>query len=197
MQVNSIFLTILLVLMGCETKELEPEQYIRWVDDKENGLIKEESIGKIKYTVSYRPSDYQKAKYLLDNDTFGLKHSETKNHAFIVKMEPIDGKTQILTINAREKEEPFQRINYYLSEAQNYISLLEGADTVNVSNYIYERFYNVSPAQNLVMGFQQNQNLGESDLSFIMEDKIFNTGKIIFNFSKTDLKNIPKLINYE
>jgi hypothetical protein len=197
MQENKVYIFILLILCGCGSKELTPEEYVKWIDNKSNGMIKQETIGKVKYTVVYRPSDYQKAKAYISDDTFGLKHSKSDNHSFIVRMEPVDGKTQVLTIDASDKEEPFQRINYYLSEAPKHMQLLEGNDTMGVESYLFERYYNVSPAQNLVAGFHRGADLGESDLSFILEDKVLNTGKIYFNFSKSALKNIPKLINYE
>ncbi len=164
-----------------------------WVNDANNGLIKTETFGKVKYTIAYRPSDYNKAKALLENDSLSLKNSQIVHHSFIIKMEPVDGKTQVLTIDAAEKQEPFQRINYYLSEAQQYLQLIEGKDTLPTSNYIYERYYNLSPTQNMVVGFDQKHPLGSNELTFILEDKIFSTGKIAYNFSSTTLQNIPIL----
>jgi hypothetical protein len=113
---------------------------------------------------------------------------------FILKMEPSDGLTPVLTIGAKEKQEPFERINYYLSEAQNYFNLLEGGDTLKCINYVYERYYNLSPFQIMVIGFDQKKQIGLSDLTFVMEDKIFNTGKIKYNFNVNTLNNIPGLI---
>lgn len=194
-RVSSIIFLIAIILCGCKSKNLTPEQYINWIHDVDNGLIKEETIGKVKYTIQYRPSDYQKAKSILSNDSFGLKHSKNSNHSFVIKMEPVDGKTQILTIDARDKDEPFQRINYYMSEAPQFMKLLEGNDTLNVESYIYERYYNASPAQNLVIGFHQIDKLGVNDLTFVLDDKVLNSGKIFFTFRKSILKNIPQLIH--
>jgi hypothetical protein len=192
---NKLLIGLVILMLGaCKPKQLSPEQYMGWVNDKDNGLVKTETIGKVKYTVVYRPNDYQLAKSLIDQDSFALKSSKARNHAFIIKMEPADGKTQVLTIDATEREEPFQRINYYLSEAQQYISLVEGNDTLAPNNYIYERYYNVSPSQNLVLGFSQNKGLGSQDLQLVVEDKIFKTGKIYFRFDASTLKDIPKLI---
>lgn len=181
------------LLVGCGRQTLQSEDYIKWIEDSKNGLVKTETYGKVKYTVAYRPADYNKAKSLLNNDSFQITNSNKKNHSFIIKMEPVDGKTQVLVIDAIEKQEPFQRINYYLSEAQNHIKLIEGNDTLPSTNYIYERYYNLSPSQNMVIGFEQKQALGSNDLVFILEDKIFNTGKIAFNFNQKTLKNIPIL----
>ena len=180
-------------LCSCQTAVLEPEAYMRWVNDKSNGLIKEQTVGKVKYTVAYRPGNYQLATSIIDNDSFAMKKNTGKNHCFIIRMEPADGKTQVLTIDAQEKQEPFERINYYLSEAQNDIRLVEGADTLKPASYIYERYYNLSPAQSMVVGFSQKGSLGDKDLQFAIEDRVFSTGKIYFHFDADKLKNIPSL----
>jgi hypothetical protein len=193
--VNKLSISILsiILLSACGKKTLSPQAYMAWINDTNNGLIKSETFGKVKYTIAYRPSDYNKAKALIENDSLSLKNSQIMHHSFILKMEPVDGTTQVLTIDAAEKQEPFQRINYYLSEAQQYFQLIEGKDTLPSNNYIYERYYNLSPTQNMVVGFDQKHPLGSNELTFILEDKIFNTGKIAYNFSSTTLQNIPIL----
>lgn len=192
-----LFLLFFIILNGCKHDKLAPAQYLGWVDDPDNGLVKTEIVGKVKYTVAYRPWSYLLARNLQSQDSFALKSAQVKNHCFIVKMEPVDGKTPVLTIDAMNKSEPFMRINYYLSEAPRDIKLLEGTDTLYNQSYVYERFYNISPAQTLVVGFAQNGKLGDQDLDFIMEDRALNTGKMTFHFDKTTLKNIPELITNE
>jgi hypothetical protein len=185
---------LLTAMPGCQPQRLGPQQYMQWVSDIGNGLVKHETVGKVTYTVAYRPGDYQLAKAIADGDSFAMnKNKQTRNHCFIIRMDPVDGKTQVLTIDATEKQEPFMRINYYLSEMQQDIQLAEGQDTLSPDSYIYERYYNVSPSQNLVTGFIQNTPLGDKDLVLQIEDKALHTGKIYFHFDASTLKNIPQL----
>ena len=191
--VNRILFMLIMLLTACGKSTLAPEAYVNWIDDKNNGCIKSETIGKIKYTVIYRPSDYSIAKGYLNKRENYKTIVPGQHHSFVVKMEPLDGKTPVLTIDAKAKEEPFERINYYLNEAQYYIEMTEGKDTMPVNNYIYERYYNLSPDQSLVLGFDQKYKLGEKEITLIIEDKIFNTGKVAFNFSESTLNKIPQL----
>lgn len=196
-RLGMLFPLLSVIVCGCKQEKLSPGKFMQWVDDYDHGLVKQEIVGKVKYTVAYRPWSYQLARRLASGDSFALKSSEARNHCFIVKMEPVDGRTPVLTIDAAQKEEPFMRINYYLEQAQQDIQLLEGADTLKVQSYIYERLYNVSPAQTLVIGFSQHDSLGSKDIDFIMEDKALSTGKMTFHFSKEILKHIPQLITNE
>ena len=192
-----LFLLLFISLHGCKQERLEPGQFMQWVDNYDHGLVKTEIVGKVKYTVAYRPWNYQLARSLASGDSFALESGQAKNHCFIVKMEPVDGKTPVLTIDAKQKEEPFMRISYYLDQAQRDMQLLEGSDTLKVQSYIYERLYNVSPNQTLVVGFSQQDSLGSKDIDFIMEDRALSTGKMTFHFSRETLKHIPQLITNE
>ncbi len=189
---NLLYSACLLVL-GCKQPNLSPEMYIRWINNVSNGLVKEEIVGNVKYTVAYRPADYQLATGLLGNDSSLVAASKDDNFSFVIKMEPTDGKTQVLTINALNQQEPFERISYYLSDMQNDIQLIEGKDTLYADNFIYERYYNLSPAQNFLVGFTHKQLKEGNDLILVINDRALNTGRIHFRFDADILKKIPQL----
>lgn len=188
-----IYMITITLVFSCTEKSLRPNEYIKWIDNKENGLIQEEEYRNVRYIVSYKPTEYNLAKAILNQDSLLLKN-QINNHTFIVKMEPIDGKTPVLLLEAQTKEEPFQRINYYFTEAPNYIKLIDGIDTISNNSYIYERLYNLTPNQSFVIGFEQKHQIGNQDIVLSLEDKVFNTGIINFRFKERVLKNLPKLI---
>lgn len=192
MQVNrfSIVLFFMLII-GCAKSNLSPKEMIKWIENKENGLIKEETIDGAKYTVSLHPSQYMKARAIIENDSFMLANCNDQNCSVVVKMEPTDKHTQFLTLGAINNQEPFGRINYYLNGIQNDIKVLNGADTLKVENLIYERLYNVSPAQLILFGFKA-KDINQS-IKVIIEDRAINSGKMQFEYSSKILSSIPNI----
>lgn len=194
MRVNRFWMVICIFIVSCSKKELTPSQFLLWLADKDNGLVKEEVVEGVRYIVSYKPSEYEIAKSIVDRDSNIKRKSGVNHHSFVIRMEPEDGKTQVLTINTRNKEEPYQRINYYLSQAQHDIKLIEGNDTMHAVACIYERYYNISPVQNLVIGFSGKNKPHDNDLILQVEDRAIGTGILRFRFRKEILNNIPNLL---
>ena len=106
-------------------------------------------------------------------------------------MEPSDNQTQFLTLGAIDKSEPFGRINYYLNGIQNDIKVLNGEDTLAVENLVYERLYNVSPAQLILFGFDV-KNIAKP-IKIIIDDRAIGTGKMQFEFNEKTLQSIPQI----
>jgi hypothetical protein len=184
----------LLPIIACKTESLEPSALINWVHNRDNGLIKEEVIGEAKYTVMYIPPQYLLAKSLINNDSFAIKLNSESNHCFVIKMEPLDGNSQFLTLGAMERSEPYERINYYMNDIAQDISILVGNDTVNIDNLVLERYYNVSPAQNLVVAFRTDRtDLKGKDIRLTLNDRAIHTGLMNFEFSSSLIKGIPNL----
>src|SRR5690606_10226785 len=130
-------------------------------------------------------------------DTLVNRNHSDRNHSFVVLMEPVDGHTQFLTIGAQHKAEPFERINYYLNEISQDIRLVSGIDTLYPLNVVYERYYNVSPSQRLVLAFEADSIVMNTGMKLIIEDRAISTGKLAFNYSTKLLKSIPNLIYNE
>lgn len=192
MQVNRFLIVLFgMLIIGCTKSNLSPKEMIKWIENKENGLIKEETIDGAKYTVSLHPSQYMKARAIIENDSFMLANCNDQNCSVVVKMEPTDKHTQFLTLGATNKQEPFGRINYYLNGIQNDIKVVNGEDTLKVENLVYERLYNVSPSQLILFGFKAKDI--NQPIKVIIEDRAINTGKMQFEYSSKILSSIPKI----
>lgn len=188
------FTCVLLLINACKTESMEPRALIDWVHNRDNGLIKEELIGEAKYTVMYMPPQYLLAKSLINKDSFSINYNSDCNHCFVIKMEPVDGNSQFLTLGAKEKNEPYERINYYMNDIAKDIKILVGNDTVNIDNIVLERYYNVSPAQNLVLAFRYNQTeMKDKNIRLTLNDRAIQTGRMNFEYSSSRINDIPKL----
>lgn len=192
MQVNRLSLLFFCTLIiSCTKSDLAPAELIKWIENKENGLIKEETIDGAKYTISLHPSQYMKARAIIEKDSFMLANYKDHNYSVVVKMEPSDNQTQFLILGAIDKSEPFGRINYYLNGIQNDIKVLNGEDTLAVENLVYERLYNVSPAQLILFGFDV-KNIAKP-IKIIIDDRAIGTGKMQFEFNEKTLQSIPQI----
>ncbi len=190
----AFYACILLLVNACKPKSLEPSDLISWVQNRDNGLVKEEVIGEAKYTVMYMPPQYLLAKSLLNLDSFAINSNSDCNHCFVIKMEPVDGKSQFLTLGAMGKSEPYERINYYMNDIAQDINILVGNDTVCMDNLVLERYYNVSPSQNLVVAFRTpGADMQGKGVRLSINDRSIHTGQMNFEFSSSLMKDIPKL----
>src|SRR4029077_4471885 len=76
--------------------KLPPGEYVRWVQDKENGLKKEKTIENIIFTAQYKPCDYviceEEQKNSIADSTIKKKRSELEGMQYYnLRIELKDG----------------------------------------------------------------------------------------------------------
>lgn len=187
-EVSKILFLVIIAISSCNKIGLSKKDYLSWINNPDNGLIKREVISDAIYTLALRPNDYLK----IYSDSMDQMNQDVKgNISFVLKMSPNDGRTQFLNIGNISDQEYYRRINYYLNEFQNDIKLINGSDTFSPLNIIYERYYNISPSQSLVFGFESIDI--EKEIKLIINDRAINTGDINFIYKEGILDEIPKL----
>ncbi len=191
-----IVLVISLVIQGCGRESLEPSAFIQWVDQPENRLINEKTVGAFKFIAQYRPLDYMVATALVNNHNHftsvdSLESKFRNLQYFIIKIGTNTGNREFLQQSVSGKDEYYERIRYYTSMAQQDILLVDDVDTLPCTLYHFERTYSVSPYNTLLLAFQSTGKAKNKKLIF--NDQVLNTGKLIFTFNEDDINNVPKL----
>ncbi|MDP2388374.1 MAG: hypothetical protein Q8M29_18520 [Bacteroidota bacterium] len=178
---------------------LKPVEYIKWVEDPENGFLLEKNINEFSYVALYKPGNYstlvemavlekineekfkevQKTYEGMDYFTFKIACSETKD--------------ELLRYKSSSSGEYFNRLEYFSFKAQNDFNLLNGTDTVKCELFHFERSFGLAPVLTFVIGFSKpEKQLGP--MTLIYEDRIFKNGTIKLLFEEEVLNNEPELV---
>lgn len=188
-----------LLLLGCSQKELSPVDYVKWMEKDGNGFRKTKAIDKLEFEVQMKPVDYILLKE--ENIDPGTKKQDFENEKkqlgdmqyFTLKIKTPEG-TDPLKFQLANKDEFYARVKYYSFDIQSDLSLVDGKDTIHCVLAHFERNYGLAPEITCLLGFPAHQkNSTQNDKSFIYYDRVFNSGNLIFGFSKQDILNAPKL----
>lgn len=205
----SKLLTFAFVLLFCACtgrEELGMEEYVRWVENIENGLKKEKKIDQFAYRVFYKPAEYialRENRDAIENfspDAIIKRANDLENYyQFNFDIVSVDGQTSVLQHNLSGGQQEYgARINYLISHAQQDFKLVHGQDTLPCINYHFEQTFGLSSLNTIVLGFEkpkdtQKNTEAEEDIQLIFSNRLFNTGDIKFLFSKNKLAQIPRL----
>lgn len=203
-----VFIAILICLIfSCRNSELEYKEYLKYLADKDNGLVKEASAGGVKVKVKYLPTDYLIYKAAHNSDSVASKaqienlHKEYENSlTFILTLGPADGESFSITrVGINSYEEFAQRIETMSFNMKEYISLVVGDKEYKPDLIQLESINSLEQSKNIIVVFntvdKAGVNIMQDDLVFIYNDELFLTGVNKFKFKKSDLVHIPGLNN--
>lgn len=185
------------VFNSCGKKQLNPTEYIAWVEDEGNGLSVTKNLDNINYRLLYKPIDYIVAKELINN---AIKKNEIESRKkelgnmnyFTLRIESKTSE-ELMRVNIKSEDEYYHRLEYFMGYMQDDIYLVDGTDTINPSLFHFERNYGLAPFNDFVLGFNKS-NKDAQDLYFIYNDQVLGTGKISIKINKEDISDIPNII---
>ena len=194
-----LFMILINMVVSCETSVLKPIDYMKWVRNKDNNLIKKIEMGDIIYEMQYKPSDYIIAleeKKNSINRSLVLKRRKMLENAyyFNLNIKPKNGQTEVLYIGLENNEDYNSRLNYASYDFQNQIFLIEDGDTLPCTQYHFEQKYGLGVSANILLGFEKRKKKLSKDKIIVINDNLLNGGIISFRFDYTDIKNTPKML---
>lgn len=188
---------IVSLAVSCKKQTLSERDYIRYVEENENGLVKTVDIGDLRYKVQYKPHDYILAHELKGgNDSERLSRlNQMKGTAWfnITIARPGKGESP-LRYNVSSLEEYNHRYNYFLTAAARDLALAYGGDTLFPISYHFETSYNLAPVETMIVGFGlPADSVAGQNMQLIFYDRVFNNGIIKTSFTKESLQSIPQV----
>jgi hypothetical protein len=155
------------------TAELNPVEYIKWVEDEKNGLKVSSYNDSHKFELQYCPASYWHAKGDTTSDDLDV---------FILKIEQLESNNWNISDSMR----------YYCSyKMQNDILLEQNNKTYPCALFHYESSYSIDNRQTFLIGFSGiDKILTEDFLVHIKRNRYWNANKLSFSFEKMVL---PKL----
>lgn len=188
-----------IVLWGCTGhQKLAPKDYIHYVEDEDNGLVKTVTIGSINYIFQYKPVVYMVAQESGNstNEQIKKRLSELSGTVwFNIKLENNTGNGSLLRSGVQSTAEYQARYDYFLNQASRDIKLVYKGQELKPSSYSFENNYNLTPVETIVVGFVLPDSAelnAELQISFF--DRVFKNGIIKTVFSKSSIVNIPDCI---
>ena len=166
-----------LIIFSCN--KMRPLGFVEWVENKENGLRKDKTIGNYRFEIQYCPEDY----LLIRRGNFNSLNSAEKNKnesslCFIFRIE---------RLSEKDDHSIFQFIN------ETNFSLISKTDTIRSSMVLYENNFNISSTESYSVYFDSVWL--NNDIRFVYNDDVLTTGPVIFTFKIQDIKGVPELNN--
>jgi hypothetical protein len=201
-----LFSLVITALIGCnkmgfKAKEdvlLTSMDYIRWVENEENGLKILKDVGEFTFSLQYKPLDYITLMNVSPGTTVTQQRmdsarsqiSDMEYYTFSIKVNGFND--ELLKYNIKDMKEYYYRVEYFSFIMQQNISMLSGKDTIPCALYHFERSYGISPEAKMVLGFP---NMPVSnDRVFICNDEVLGTGTIKLTIEKENIIHIPNLL---
>jgi hypothetical protein len=186
----------MLLFQSCIQKSLGPSDYIHWLQDEKNGLIKTVYQDKIEYKLQYKTREYvallDQSPKTFNSTTFSNDTSEMAGYAyFTLYLSDSLKKIDLLKYGETNPGIYSARINYFSNYMQNDISMRCNGDEYPCKIFLYERDYNISPFQKFILAFPKAGDFQNFEIVF--NDQVFSGKEITFNFTKTEISKIPKL----
>ncbi|MBI5539681.1 MAG: hypothetical protein HY951_06450 [Bacteroidia bacterium] len=193
------------VFSGC--KKSDPEtynEYLSWINDPDNGYIKERRVWGIVYQARYLPSDYLVLKDLKDK-TIDLKNTDSLFSIYdscltimltIGPNNELQEKTDLFMNGVKDLNEFKERVQLLSFNMSEQIKLKTGNLISKPVLYNYENIYGLKPDRDFIFVFapeslSQKEFYSSDTLDVIYEDKIFGTGIHHFIFLRNQINRKP------
>jgi hypothetical protein len=174
--------------------------YGSYINNSANGLIQTSICGDITFTSEFKPAEYlaisEIKKHNLEvNDVNYNKALEEKvnTKTFFLK---IKSKLQsdFLKDGLKNKDDYYLRLNYYNSEINADISLIQGTDTINCLYSYFQRNFNIGSESTIIIGFEdKHSNKTNEDLRLIVNERALGCGMLDFRIKNEDILKIPQV----
>lgn len=198
--IKKILWLLLLVLLwsSCGKPSLQPSDYVGWVNDAQNGLVKTKTIHPLEVEVLYKPIPYIIANELrsnaIDKAVYERREEELKGlQYYTLKLGIVGGALDITNYEVGDNAQQQERLHYLSFAMQKDIKLVEGGDTLACKLYHFERSYDVVAHRTFVLAFEAKEANKKKDKTLILELPYFKTGPIKLNYKTSDLEAIPTI----
>jgi hypothetical protein len=172
-----------------------------WKTNSSNEFYLMKKIDDFKFTAIYKPYSILVMEELQDvniEDTISIEfQKKTANysnmHFLNFSIENETYKNELIKLDVENNQAYYDRITYYSFAAKNEAYIVEDKDTLKCDFINFERTFEAKPSIMLSIGFTRKSKTNNyNKLKFVFEDKIFNKGKLIFNFDPQPIL----LLNY-
>lgn len=188
----------LCAVLSCNSHVLDRQDYVRYLQEEENGSIHKVTLGELTYTFQFRPYDLialQENKNL-DKTKQAERTKELEGTLnFVLKIKTNKSDLPPLKYNISSIAEYNARLSYFSTAAQKDFSIKYGDQVLIPTAYAFETNYGLTPEDAIVLQFTlpNHEMQLRYDIQLCYTDRVFQNGIIKTKFLSKHLNNIPKL----
>jgi len=197
-----LLIVVTIAIGGCKKSINNFSDYMKYMSEEENGLVKKKSVGGIQMMVKYLPNDYLVYNELKNDQilTAGKIDSVRKTYAnsitFMMVIGPSkDESFDITRVGVADYEEFAQRLEQMNFSMGQFVNLKIGETTYIPELAQMESTYGLEQNRKILFVFNAVNDAGNKilmdDVQFVYVDELFNIGINKFKFSKEDLTDLP------
>jgi len=178
---------------GCTRSIDNPHELLNYINDKNNGLVRERRVDDLIFLLRYLPPEY--FVYLEKNEENkkdGLLKEYQNGISFSFHIKPAGKFGNILYRGIQNEEQLKSRINFLNFQFGSLLELNCSKTAIPPVLCVLENNYNLNDGLRFLIVFEKNDDAviaDNLDIKFI--DLVFDSGIHHFNFNVNDIKNIP------
>lgn len=200
MQGTKLLLGLLLFwgLYSCGKSTLVASDYVSWVNDPTNGLLKHKMITPLEVELLYKPIPYiianEQRTNEINKEAYEARFKKLEGlQYYTLKLSIVGQEQDVTNFQVMDQTQQQDRLAYLSFAMQEDIKLVEGNDTLPCVLYHFERSYDVTAFRTFVLAFEQRATHKEEDKTLVLDLAYFKTGPIKINYNRSDLSQIPNL----
>ncbi|HVD97192.1 MAG TPA: hypothetical protein VNB90_03235 [Cytophagaceae bacterium] len=193
---NGICIWIMcLFVFACQNKT-DKSDLISYLNDPDNGLKKEKTIGDYKIDITYYPTNLLIEKEIENGTTpeqLEIRRNEYERYNYFILNMSLSGKDVVYkgSTNTEQFSACINKLNFGLSD---YIyALRDKKDTLNLADYYVPNLYGMRQSTQILFAFSKSEDNNYQELEITLKELGFGIGTQKFSFRKEDIKNIPSL----
>ena len=203
----SVAIISLLLLTACAKKKVGLDDYLKYLNKTENGLVKTKKVNGYILTLKYLSPEYLTARELTDYKKVPEKSivdSLLKVHrtyqSFLLTFSPDEEKGNhndimlVRTSNYSEFSQKVEQMNFFMGDKIQ-LKTQKGDYAPVLTNL--ENTYGLSKARSLTIVFAPEKNANEfkdiKNWEIVYDDELFGAGILHFNIDQKDIDNLPEL----
>ncbi|MBO9620875.1 MAG: hypothetical protein J7539_17775 [Niabella sp.] len=189
-------LGLLLAVTACDNGKriLSKTELESYINDKDNGLVKETEVNGVKACITYFPSDFLTLQEKENNvgDTLAKKNNKYDSMYYFKLKYSIQDKEAIRQLGSFNRySEMVQVLAFRMGR---YINLTTPTrDTVQLADYFFDQTYGMNNGNTLLLCFPKAEIKTSPVFDINISECGFGTGALKFAFKRSDINNVPKL----
>jgi hypothetical protein len=173
--------------------------YMSCVNDPKYGLVKNIEVGNFIIDMEYKTPEFMVMNEMIKTDEGFSKDLFKSTLADHRKMETFfirfngNSETDFLKQDLSDKNQYYERLNYFNGIVQEDLTLIDGKDTLPCTYTYFERNYGVGQKSTLIVGFEK-ANQTKADMKLILNERALGIGAQEFVLLKSTQDNLPQII---
>lgn len=196
-----LYFLLVVIFFGCKADILLPSEYIRWLENPENGLVQILTLDSFKISIQYEPIPYIIAREFKSNkinsDKFEARKAALQNSSYYKIVVQMQMPTLPASLAADETAQQEllaykqQLKDYFTFGMQQSLILVANQDTLLPALFHHESSYQNEGTYTILVAFDKEQVLDNHKI--IYNANVLNKGILEIEFLQKNIARLPEL----